>query len=110
MIVTSQPHKKLKVINLGELVTAASTSNVASLNEILKARLNPNTSDSKRKPHLMDIVDKTEVGYSISQRPFVHRVSISKRLPTEKTYLVGKVIELPSSSMEFKSIACTSYA
>ncbi|PWA66254.1 Armadillo-like helical [Artemisia annua] len=56
------------------LLTAASTSNTPSLNEFLKARLDPNTSDLKEKTPLMDNVDKTEVGHRISQGPFVHKV------------------------------------
>ena len=94
---------------MGEL--PAGTSNTASLDELIKAMGDPNTSDLKGKNPLMDIVDKTEVGHRVPQGFFVPRVHIYKGLPTEKkTCLAGGIIMLPSPLMELNRITCTSYA
>ncbi|PWA98098.1 DNA replication helicase [Artemisia annua] len=64
-----QKHNKPEDTNLGEF--------------------HPNTSDSKGKTPLMDIVDKTKVGHRVPQGLFFPRVHIYKGLPTEKTCLAG---------------------
>ncbi|PWA62714.1 potassium channel AKT2/3 [Artemisia annua] len=87
-----QKYIKPEDTNLGEL--PAGTSNDVSLDELIKARGNPNID-----------VDKTEVRHRVPQGLFVPRVHIYKGLPTEKTCLAGGIILLPSSLMELKKIA-----